>query len=155
MLLFLIGFKTPELKRQLQKWCMYILEHTLRWASLDSSWVLATHSDPMHHQRFLYFPSLFFPPMSGSTAESCPCHSMIYLIVMRSERSNLLLFALFPTAMKDYVFMPPNCINTMPNLSWNIHSRVMKTILVKWLSFQDTNKWATKTNNAINLICTW
>lgn len=49
-----------EKEKGLEKWCMYILECTLRWASLDSSWVWVTNSDPMHHQRFLYFSSLFF-----------------------------------------------------------------------------------------------
>lgn len=58
--LSLIGLTTSELKkRRLKTWCVYILECTLRWASLDSSWVWVTNSDPMYHQRFLYFSSLF------------------------------------------------------------------------------------------------
>lgn len=155
MLLFLIGLKTPELKRQLEKRCMYILEHTLKMSKFrfilgfsNSFWSYASSKIPL-------FPFFVFPSHEWIYCWIMSMPFNDYLIVMRSERSNLLLFALFPTAMKDYVFMPPNCINTMPNLSWNVYSRAMKTIFMKWLSFQDTNKWATKTNDAINLICTW
>lgn len=136
-LLFLTGLKTPELKRSLGKRCLQILEHTLRWASWNSSWVWATNSDPMLHQRFLYFSCLFFLPMSAFAVESCLCHSMIISLKWGQRGATYSCWHCSPQPWETMSISnnAPNYINVMLNFPSQTYSRVMRTILLMWLSF--------------------
>lgn len=102
-----------------------VLEHAIRWASLDSSWVWATNSDPMHHQRFLYFSSLFFLLLSVSAVESCPCHSMISSLQWGQWGATY--SCLHPSQQPGEIMIisnAPNYINTMLNFPWKTDSNV-------------------------------